>query len=296
MIIEKISAHMAFQFEKDEEFFELGYKVLDKQHLDNMLSSIHIQYNLKDRLLYDIEQYEVLDKLLPDISEEDAISIIQDFFCLVVDIGNNGFIPIEAISVGTDTIFWDVKTKRAFFVVLPISQEYSIGDGRSWNKRMWDMLNELLAKINIETEKIITDNLSQTGKFIDNVEKLIPVLKNYKNNINRNINIGVDQLEMQLIHDGIYGQFAFYIRKKEFIIGKLRNSVDGFLGMSDAVSRIHCKILRRNNRFYVSDMGSSNHTYINGILIMPQQERELVEGDRLRIADIDFRIHIMLVK
>ena len=161
---------------------------------------------------------------------------------------------------------------------------------------MWDMLNELLTKVNIDTEKIITDNLSQSGKFIDNVLNVMPILQNCKNKINRNINIGVDQLEMQLMHEGIYGQFAFYIKKKEFIIGKLRDSVDGFLGISDAVSRIHCKILRRDNRFYVSDMGSSNHTYVNGILMMPQKEKELVEGDRLRIADIDFTVHIVLVK
>lgn len=291
-----MSSHMAFQFEDKEEFFELGYKVLNKQQIKGMLPCIHIQYNLKDRLLYDTEQYCVLDKVLADLSEKDALIILQSFLKVIVEVGSNGFVPMEAVSTGIDTIYWEKQEKRAYFVVLPISREYSVGDGKSWNKRMWDTVNELLSLVGTETEKVITRCLSQPGKLIDNIAEIMPMMENCKNMINDNVNTETNQIEMQLIHDGIYGQFAFYIRKKEFVIGKLRDSVDGFLGMSDAVSRLHCKIIRRDNRFYVSDMGSSNHTYVNGILVMAQQERELSEGDRLRIADIDFTVHATLIK
>ena len=33
-----------------------------------------------------------------------------------------------------------------------------------------------------------------------------------------------------------------------------------------SVSREHCRIYEHNNDFYVQDLGSSNHTFVNGIM------------------------------
>jgi len=36
---------------------------------------------------------------------------------------------------------------------------------------------------------------------------------------------------------------------------------------SSSVSRKHCRICWRNGQFFIEDMGSLNHTYVNGILV-----------------------------
>ncbi len=295
MIIEKIAGHAAFQFEADEEFFELGYKVLNKQKIETMLPCIHVQYNIRDRLLYDIEQYDSLEEAVSELGEKEALSILYSLFKLLLEVGSNGFVPLEAAQVGADMIFWDSKAKKVHFIVLPISKEYDIGDYRSWNKRMWDTLNELCSVLTTDKEELITKYLSDEGKLLDNISELMPVVEKYINEIEKqkNTHVPMQQKELQLLHDGKYGQFAFYIRKKEFIIGKRRDSVDGYLGVSEAVSRLHCRIIRHDDRFLVSDMGSSNHTYVNGTLVRAQEERELAEGDKLRIADIDFKVRIV---
>lgn len=294
MIIEKIAGHLAFQFEENEEFFDLGYKVLNKQHIEEMLSCIHVKYNLCDRLLYDIEQYVSLEEIVADLDEETSLNILSSFFSFLLEVGDNGFVPLEAVQVGLDTIFLDQK-KKVYYIVLPIAKECNIGDYRNWNKRMWDTVNELCGAINSEKEEQIKKYLFEKGKMLDNIRELMPVLKN---------NIGVTQIsksmrsekrqkELQLLHDGKYGQFAFYVLKKEFIIGKRRDSVDGYLGMSEAISRMHCRIIRQEDKFLVMDMGSLNHTFVNGTLVRSQEVRELKHGDTLRIADIDFKVCII---
>lgn len=47
------------------------------------------------------------------------------------------------------------------------------------------------------------------------------------------------------------------------------------------VSRLHARIERRGERFFVCDLGSTNMTRVNGEVV---GERELEDGDELRFA------------
>lgn len=300
MITKKRSGHIVFQFENEEEYFELGNKVLIKQHIEGMIPCIRVQYNLRDRIMYDIEQYEELGKLIPQFSEVEAIKILKSLITFILEIEKNGFIPCEAVQVGSDMIFYDKKQKKAFFIVLPIAKEYDIGDYRNWQKRIGDTIYELLSVVEEGKADIIKQCFEQSGKLADNMANLLPILESYLDSSSNKdetkiLGMEADNVELQLIHNGMYGQFAFYIRKQEFVIGKNRSSVDGYLGVSGAVSRLHCKIRKRANQFYVSDMGSSNHTFVNGTLVKEQEEKSIHEGDILRIADIDFTVHITMI-
>lgn len=47
------------------------------------------------------------------------------------------------------------------------------------------------------------------------------------------------------------------------------------------VSRLHARIERRGERFFVLDLGSTNLTRVNGEVVA---ERELQDGDEIRFA------------
>lgn len=57
-----------------------------------------------------------------------------------------------------------------------------------------------------------------------------------------------------------------------------------------AVSRYHASIIRRNNAYYLKDLGSRNGTYLNGRAI--QQETLLHHADEVDICEIVLRIHL----
>lgn len=92
---------------------------------------------------------------------------------------------------------------------------------------------------------------------------------------------------------------AYLIREsndEKVVIGKAsfrmgRESGD-YIVSNRYVSDPHVDIITRNNHFYVVDLGSTNKTYMDGVVIPPQQETEIFDGCRLRLANENFQFFI----
>ena len=83
-------------------------------------------------------------------------------------------------------------------------------------------------------------------------------------------------------------QETISVNKPVFRLGKERSYTDYFVSNNNAVSRSHADIITRESRCYVVDLNSKNRTYINDIPIPVQQETEIRDGDKLRLANEDF--------
>lgn len=79
------------------------------------------------------------------------------------------------------------------------------------------------------------------------------------------------------------------INKPEFVIGKERRRVDYCISNNNSVSRAHAKIKVRAGKFFISDLGSTNCTYVNGNKLTPNQEVALSNGDKIKISDEEFQ-------
>lgn len=82
------------------------------------------------------------------------------------------------------------------------------------------------------------------------------------------------------------------VDKPAFRIGKERNYCDYFVSDNSAVSRSHANIVTKNKRYYVVDLNSTNHTYVDDRLIQPQQEVEIFSGTRIRLGNEEFTFYI----
>lgn len=78
------------------------------------------------------------------------------------------------------------------------------------------------------------------------------------------------------------------VNKPEFVIGKERRRVDYCISDNNSVSRAHAKIRVRAGRCYISDLGSTNCTFVNGSKLSPNQEVILSKGDKIKISDEEF--------
>ncbi|MDE5778022.1 MAG: trypsin-like peptidase domain-containing protein [Lachnospiraceae bacterium] len=95
---------------------------------------------------------------------------------------------------------------------------------------------------------------------------------------------------------------AFLIRKKngdsryvegiEFTVGKDKAKVNLCINDNDAISRCHMKVVKRGINYYAVDLGSTNHTYLNGDYIAPQEEHLLQSGDVIMLADEEFLFEV----
>ncbi len=80
----------------------------------------------------------------------------------------------------------------------------------------------------------------------------------------------------------------FPINKPIYRIGKERKFVDGYITGNTAISRTHAEIATRNNRYFITDLHSTNFTYINHSIIARETETEFYDGDIITLADEDF--------
>lgn len=83
-------------------------------------------------------------------------------------------------------------------------------------------------------------------------------------------------------------QQKVFIDKPLFHIGKDESQVDFCIPDNSAVSRKHAAIVSRDGHFYFVDRKSTNHSYINDLIIPPEEEFELCSGTRIRLANEEF--------
>lgn len=82
------------------------------------------------------------------------------------------------------------------------------------------------------------------------------------------------------------------INKPVFRIGKERSYVDYFVTNNIAVSRSHVDIITRGSKYFVKDLNSKNHTYINNHELPIYMEVEIHDGDRLKLGNEEFIFNI----
>ena len=57
---------------------------------------------------------------------------------------------------------------------------------------------------------------------------------------------------------------------------------------SPAVSRIHARLIWEGEGYRISDLNSRNGTWVNHILLKPEESEELKDGDEIRFADLTY--------
>lgn len=82
------------------------------------------------------------------------------------------------------------------------------------------------------------------------------------------------------------------VNKPVFRIGKERSYVDYFVNNNIAVSRSHADIITRGSKYFVIDLNSKNHTYINNQEIPIHMEFEIHDNDRLKLGNEEFVFNV----
>ena len=78
------------------------------------------------------------------------------------------------------------------------------------------------------------------------------------------------------------------ITKPVFKIGKANRGIDYRIEGNGAISRQHAVILRKGDSYYIKDNKSTNHTYVNDVMVEGDEEVLLSNNCRIRLGDEDF--------
>lgn len=82
-------------------------------------------------------------------------------------------------------------------------------------------------------------------------------------------------------------QSVYVLESPEIHIGK---SAGNEICISDnpAISRVHAVIRQFGGEYTIQDNGSTNHTFVNGIVLREGQEKSLTAGDRILLGNEEF--------
>ncbi|MEK7485949.1 MAG: FHA domain-containing protein [Planctomycetota bacterium] len=83
---------------------------------------------------------------------------------------------------------------------------------------------------------------------------------------------------------------TFLLNRPEITIGRVSKN-DLCLNVKN-LSRIHCKIFRIRNHWYLEDYGSFNGTLVNGQKIAPQEKVLLSSNTTIRLGEIDLKFFL----
>lgn len=77
-----------------------------------------------------------------------------------------------------------------------------------------------------------------------------------------------------------------------FFIGKLDNEVTGSI-KCNVISRFHAKIDQKGKEFYITDLNSTNGTFLNDDRLNGNETKELHINDEIKFANISYRFEII---
>ena len=147
-----------------------------------------------------------------------------------------------------------------------------------------------------EPTGLLVEDYESTG-LLDNMEEATGLLNNEDD--------GTAILEDNTVSNTVVNENIHYaslvrtstneriiLNKPVFRFGKEKSYVDYFVSDNNAISRSHADIITRGNRYFVYDLNSTNHTYINDELVPVKVETEIFDGNVLRLANEEFIFHI----
>lgn len=295
MIVKVNEKQLSFLFQEADPYFEMGYMILEQAQLSGMLPFKRMEQNGKEKLLFQISKFIPLSEMVPILEQNEIIDVLYAMIFMTQKVEENGFLKKECIWCKYEHIYYDEASKKPLFAVLPISKEFRYADGMDWNNRFLDAITHVASFLPpVKFNRVLNlVSLWRTEQMdCEAVLEAINELGSGMSGMLVDRTVEEPEKKLSLVYSGREGTYQFDVSGEEFVIGKNPDVVDGAIQLSDAMSRKHCKIIKQSNRFFVQDLGSVNHTFVNGEYIPPFELMELNQSDILTLADIDLRVHI----
>lgn len=292
MIIEKKAFHFSYIYEKDDSFFKLGYQIINKKKTVNTLKCLKVMHNNCIKIMYSTENLIPIDNLLRSGFFNNGIYLIKEIINLISRNVEEGFFVKEAFDISYDKIFYDKEKKQFYLVLLPINSEINLHDNDNWQGRFRKTLLNILMYCNKQPEHSVLYHMCFFEKASFERIKVTLCNDNTRPNNYRRVtgNLSSGNLGMRNYYLISENNERCDMYKEDMIFGSSKKLADVVISNSKLISRIHFRIRYKNNKWYVSDLDSTNHTYYDGQMLASGQEVALCDGGIIRAANTTFLV------
>ena len=253
----KYGTNFAYILNDNNSFLPTEYKMLHGQMDSVFLKCMKMLFNGKTQLFYLTETYVSMLSILHKLNPDNFLSIVSNLFASIIEAKNHGFLSCKHIDISFEHIFIDPATLKVKLVYIPATMNL-YDDVSSFESEI--RIN--LIKNNIDSSRNISSSSSSQPK------------------------------QFKLIAMDIQPRVEIVVDKPEFVIGKKQSVVDGVVSFNKLISRVHCKIVLKQQQYYIEDLKSANGTYVNNVRLQPNVPTRIKHGDIVRMANSNFQVVI----
>jgi uncharacterized conserved protein, contains FHA domain len=305
------SQSLEYIFDSDNSISMTEFKVVQGLSECGILCGVKAFHNGNDKLIFDISGFNSLSGVI-SVKEASEIKNISDKIMRIIEeIKNSGFLQAEHLDWNLDRIFVDKKFENVYMIYIPAE----IGQNEPWELKCSQMMKEIyeikpeLEHSQAETAKPLTEEISDeddknsneniSGKskkglfkkfFKDKQSKE----KKYKKEAVEESFGGTELLDSIFIPSIVISgvntpqKIEAVVSKEEYVIGKNPDCTDLTVDFSKAVSNRHCCIICKDGISYIKDLTSTNGTFLNGVRVLNDDQKQIKVGDKIRIANCEF--------
>lgn len=281
----RTSERLTYTLTDNTFFYQTAYKILQNQAGDAFIPCYKSMWNGKVRLSYPVTAYHSLYSYKGQLLPEHIIGIITEICKTVDSFKMNGLIQTETIDLSYDSIFLD-DALGVHMICVPLAISSTPETQMTFELAMKSLLCEIIEKAECQQDEGIILLYQDCRDSRNTSENIFLNLKMKKYSSNRRTEGGAQGLTLM----GITNGQNLFIDMTECILGKSPEYAHKVIEGSTSVSRKHCRIFWMDGQFYIEDMGSLNHTYVNGSLVKAGEYIPLQSGDTIQIADLEYEV------
>lgn len=275
---------------KDRNQFSVTeYKVME--NLMSLVRCVKASLNGDIQLVYINDKARPLRAVIGLFNDEQITRVIRSFLDALAETGSNGFLRSCNLDISLDKVFVDPDDLTVKLIYLPVNSWSA--DGRISVSEINDFIISILEKAGNPDSSILSaikmfcySNKETTLESYRNM--FIQLMKQYKIEEIR------EESSEELIMDFTDGneQRSFRISGDSFTIGFKEGSADGIIKSNKFISSPHCEITRENGRWLISDLDSTNGTFVNGRKLERYTKTEIKDGDAVRLANSTLYVEV----
>lgn len=298
--VKRTDNYVRFSIPNEKQFSNIEYKVLLNQNDSNLLRCSKVTCNGCLQLLYNVQQMQVVNGVLPTFTTKNFYQFLSEVIKIYRDVKKNGFMNQEHLYLDVDYMYLSFEPFHLSMIYLPVEagddSKNELLDGNiiqflqdatmTYGHEKDDGIKELIKHLqsaSVRTEEI--GSLLNTGHYEELSEAGRQRELEEMNSKNQHATF---YKNIRLVLKNSSPEWVIPITKEEFVIGKKASVVDGVILNHPTVSRIHCKVVSSEDRFYIVDLGSANGTLVNGVTCLPNIPVPIKNGDQITISDLIF--------
>lgn len=274
----------------DKELFMINHELGD-----NCVSCQISSYNGMRVVSYDISATLTMRQFFKkQIYKSEILKILSSILSKLI-VFEEKDMPLKKVLLNLNYMYIDLADLKVQLIYLPIVKDFK-------ECNMQEFFLDFISNVRFANMKCVLC-VDQIVKYLeDNIELSVREFYEFINKLKKESLI-TDTKEIDshipVLQDVKYNTLLPYlvrirtneiipIEKAEFLVGKSTNC-DYQVVDNRRISRNHCTIKLNNGEYYLRDNNSTNHTYINGELVLPGADIMLNNDDYIRMADEEFK-------